>query len=29
MPLGLEEIPGQCIFTGAPTTKRAYVAKSY
>jgi prolyl-tRNA synthetase len=29
MPLGLEEIPGKCIFTGAPTTKRAYVAKSY
>jgi prolyl-tRNA synthetase len=29
MPLGLEEIPGQCVFTGRPTSKRAIIAKSY
>ena len=29
MPLGLEEIPGKCIFTGEPTTKRAIIAKAY
>jgi prolyl-tRNA synthetase len=29
MPQGLEEIPGKCIFTGQPTAKRAYIAKSY
>jgi prolyl-tRNA synthetase len=29
MPIGLEDIPGKCVFTGQPTTKRAYVAKSY
>nr|WP_202921136.1 proline--tRNA ligase [Anatilimnocola aggregata] len=29
MPLGLEDVPGKCIFTGQPTSKRAIIAKSY